>query len=61
MQDLIGQPIALNGRPFTVIGVTGEGFRGTATLGGPELWVPFSMYREALTGPALDFFTSRRA
>ncbi len=60
-EDLIGQPITLNGRPFTVIGVTGEGFRGTATLGGPELWVPFSMYREALSGPALEFFTSRRA
>ena len=59
--DLIGQPIVLNGRPFTVIGVTGEGFRGTATLGGPELWVPISMYREVLSGPALEFFTSRRA
>ncbi len=58
--DLIGQPITINGRPFTVIGITGEGFRGTATLGGPELWVPMSMYREVLTGPALDFFTSRR-
>ena len=60
-QDLIGQPITINGRPFTVVGVTGESFRGTATLGGPELWVPFSMYRETLTGPALEFFTSRRA
>lgn len=57
---LIGQPITVNARPFTVIGVTGEGFRGTATLGGPELWVPMSMYREVLTGPALDFYDSRR-
>ncbi len=60
-EDLIGQPIVVNGRPFTVIGVTGEGFRGTATLGGPELWVPMSMYREVLSGQALDFYTSRRA
>lgn len=59
-RDLIGQAITLNGRPFTVIGVTGEGFRGTATLGGPELWLPLSMYREVLTGTGLEFYNSRR-
>ncbi|MEZ5420061.1 MAG: ABC transporter permease [Vicinamibacterales bacterium] len=41
--DLIGQSITPNGTPFTVIGVTGQGFRGTGTVGGPELWVPLSM------------------
>jgi predicted permease len=56
----IGRTLTVNGRPFTVIGVTGEGFRGTATLGGPELWVPMSMYREVLSGQALEFFDSRR-
>ena len=49
--NIVGQSITVNGRPFAVIGVTGEGFRGTATLGGPELWVPLSMYREILSGP----------
>ncbi len=58
---IVGQSITLNGRPFSVIGVTGEGFRGTATLGGPEMWVPLSMYREMLSGPNIDFFNSRRA
>jgi predicted permease len=58
---LVGQSITLNGRPFSVIGVTGEGFRGTATIGGPELWVPLSMYREILSGQNIDFFNSRRA
>jgi predicted permease len=59
--DLIGQSITLNGQRFTVIGVAGEGFRGTGQLGGPELWVPLAMYREVLTGAALGFFDSRRA
>lgn len=58
--DLIGQTITLNGLSFTVVGVTAEGFRGTAQLGGPELWVPLAMYREVLTGVALEFFNSRR-
>jgi predicted permease len=58
---IVGKAVTINGRPFNVIGVTGEGFRGTATLGGPELWVPLSMYREILSGPNLDFFNSRRA
>jgi len=56
----VGRALTLNGRPFTVIGVTREGFRGTATFGGPELWVPMSMYREVLSGQAVEFYDSRR-
>ena len=56
----VGRALTLNGRPFTVIGVTREGFRGTATFGGPELWVPMSMYREVLSGQAVQFHDSRR-
>ena len=58
--DIVGSEIVLNGRRFTVVGVTAEGFRGTATLGGPDLWVPMAMYREVLSGIALEFFNSRR-
>jgi ABC-type antimicrobial peptide transport system permease subunit len=58
--DLIGQSITLNGHPFTVIGVTSEGFRGTTPIGGPDLWVPFAMYREVLTGIGLEGYNSRR-
>ena len=42
--------IRLNGHDFTVIGVTGEGFRGTTPVGGPDLWVPFAMHQQVLTG-----------
>lgn len=57
---VVGQAISLNGHAFTVVGVTAEGFRGTTPIGGPELWVPFAMYREALTGIGLEGYTSRR-
>ncbi|MGE3885963.1 MAG: ABC transporter permease [Vicinamibacterales bacterium] len=58
--DLVGQSITLNGHPFTVIGVTADGFRGTNVIGGPDLWVPWAMYREVLTGVGLEGYTSRR-
>jgi predicted permease len=59
--DIVGSEIVLNGRRFTVIGVAGPGFRGANQLGGPELWVPLSMYREVMTGIFLEFYDSRRA
>ena len=39
--SLVGSVITLNDRPFTVIGVMPEGFRGLSF--GAELWVPVSM------------------
>jgi predicted permease len=59
-RDLIGQSIRLNGHDFTVIGVTAEGFRGTTPVGGPDLWVPFAMHQEVLTGLGADMYKSRR-
>ena len=59
--DIVGQGLTLNGHPFTVIGVTGEGFRGTTPVGGPDLWVPMAMYREVLTGLGLEGYNSRRS
>lgn len=58
--DLLGEPIVLNGHRFTVIGVTQEGFRGATPVAGPDLWVPFGMYREVLTGLGLEMYNSRR-
>lgn len=40
--EIIGQPIRLNGRPYTVIGVAEPGFHGT-TITGADFWAPFSM------------------
>jgi predicted permease len=59
-RNLIGQAIKLNGHEFTVIGVTGEGFRGTTPVGGPDLWVPFAMHQQALTGLGAEMYKSRR-
>ena len=39
---IIGQTLTLNGRPYTVIGVTPEGFHGTSVVTG-DLWVPITM------------------
>src|SRR5918992_2557576 len=59
--DIVGDTITVNGRAFTVVGVTAEGFRGTTTLGGPELWVPLGVYREVTSGFLLENWDSRRA
>jgi predicted permease len=41
--DVIGRTIRLNGRPFTVIGVTAPGFTGY-TIDLDALWVPITAY-----------------
>jgi putative ABC transport system permease protein len=60
-RDLVGRTIALNGRPFTVVGVTAQSFKGTNAIGGPQLWVPFAMYRETTAVFSRDNWDSRRA
>ena len=59
--DIVGDTITINGRAFTVIGVAAEGFRGTTSLGGPELWVPFGAQREVTSGFLAENWDSRRA
>jgi hypothetical protein len=39
---IVGQPIAINGEPFTVIGVAPEGFHGTSILL-TDVWLPIGM------------------
>ncbi len=57
----IGKTLTLNAMPYTVIGVSPEGFKGTFTFGSAELiWIPTSMYPQVLTGLAKDFFNDRR-
>jgi len=47
--SVVGRTIALNGHPFTVIGVAPEGFHGTQPYLNLDLWVPLMM-QPALTG-----------
>ena len=42
--DILGQRITLNGRPLTIVGVTGPGFAGSLVLVAPPIWVPISAY-----------------
>jgi predicted permease len=59
--SIVGRTISVNGRSFTVVGVTAESFKGTNAIGGGQLWVPFSMYREVTSGFFLQGWDSRRA
>jgi predicted permease len=43
---IVGRTLTMNGRPATVIGVTGAGFRGTEVAIVSEFWIPFSMIDE---------------
>lgn len=47
--DLIGQPIVLNGDPFTVVGIGPPGFQG-ATILAPDIWVPLTAYARGMPG-----------
>ena len=42
-RDVIGKTIQLNGRPFTIVGVTAPGFTGY-TIARESLWVPVTAY-----------------
>ncbi len=59
---VIGRTIRLNQQPFTIVGVTPEGFKGHQTLTtGERIWVPFGMLRQVVPESILFFFTVRRA
>ena len=49
-QDVIGESVAINGRPFTILGVAPRGFHGTEVFYRPEVWVPMTMQAEIEVG-----------
>jgi macrolide transport system ATP-binding/permease protein len=49
-RGIVGKPLTLNGRVFTVIGVAPEGFNGTEVAYAPELFVPMMMAHEVEPG-----------
>ena len=50
--DIPGQPVTVNGRPFTVIGVAPPGFHGTG-LRRADAWIPIGAIRNGDTGMLL--------
>src|SRR5438270_3095452 len=41
---VFGSQLLINGRPFTIIGITPKGFAGTLQILSPEVWLPMSVY-----------------
>ena len=59
--NILGKPVTLNATSYTVIGIAPRGFKGTFTLGPAEVvWIPASMYGQALSGFLKDNFKERR-
>src|SRR6266571_2606545 len=48
---IAGRAIALNGLPFTIIGVTPARFFGVEVGSSPDVYVPLAMYDRLLPGP----------
>jgi predicted permease len=58
-KDILGQSIAINGFPFTVVGVAPRGFGGFSLLTPTQVWVPTSMWKHTLSGINAFYFATR--
>ncbi|HSF16271.1 MAG TPA: ABC transporter permease [Vicinamibacteria bacterium] len=58
---VLGSIIRLNGRPFTVVGVGPDGYKGVSVIFGPDVWVPAMMQEQLAAAQFRDFFNDRRA
>jgi len=41
---VLGSQVLINGRPFTIVGITPKGFAGTMQILSPDVWLPMSVY-----------------
>jgi predicted permease len=48
--DIVGRKVLINHHPMTVVGVASADFRGVDVGAAPALWLPTSMYTQALPG-----------
>lgn len=58
--DAIGQPVLVNGEPFTVVGIAVAGFHGATRSGSADLWVPVAQHRRAVPTYPESALTDRR-
>src|SRR5437773_5226269 len=42
--DFVGSNLQVNGQPYTVIGITPDGFRGVTALVAPDIWLPLGVH-----------------
>jgi len=42
--DFIGGNLQINGQPYTVIGITPDGFSGVSALVAPDIWLPLGVH-----------------
>ena len=54
--NVLGSQLLINGRPFTVVGITPKGFVGTMQILSPEVWLPMSVYDQV----ANDFLSENK-
>src|SRR5215210_4537878 len=44
--EFVGSTLHVNGQPYTVIGITPEGFSGISALLAPDVWLPLGIYSQ---------------
>src|SRR5213595_1777753 len=54
--NVLGSQVFINGRAFTIFGITPKGFVGTMQILSPEVWLPMSVYDQV----ANDFGSQNR-
>jgi predicted permease len=54
--NTLGSQVFINGRAFTIVGITPKGFVGTMQILSPEVWLPMSVYDQV----ANDFRSENR-
>jgi predicted permease len=52
--DVVGKTVPLNGRPFTIVGVTPRGFAGTSNGIDYEAWIPLVISKRLLQGDPIQ-------
>src|SRR5499427_6192750 len=55
--NVLGSQVFINGRAFTIVGITPKGFVGTMQILSPEVWLPMSVYDQV----ANDFNSDNKA
>jgi predicted permease len=45
-QDFVGSKLQINGQPYTVIGITPDGFSGVSAVVSPDIWLPLGVHSQ---------------